>query len=66
MMPRPECPVYRRVTTGGDELASVLRRLRKLSWVCRRCARQEECDALRQVRTWVGIVSREVLDELRS
>ncbi len=66
MRPRPECPIYRQVSTGGDELASALRRLRKFSRVCRRCPRQPNCDALLQLQEWVGALAREVLDELRS
>ena len=65
MTARRECPIYQRVSSGGDELASAMRRLRRICRACKRCPRQVECDALRRVQEWVGIAAREVLDELR-
>lgn len=64
MMPRPECPIYRRSEAAGEEAVLALRRLKKLRRVCRRCPRQVSCDVLRSLQEWVGRAAEEALDEL--
>ncbi len=64
MMPRPECPIYRRVESRAEDLTQALRRLKKLTQVCRRCAQRSECDALGSFQDWIARVAQEVLDEV--
>ena len=64
MMPRPECPIYRRAEARAEDLAHALRRLKKLTQVCRRCAQRSDCDALGTVQDWIARIAQEVLDEL--
>jgi uncharacterized protein (DUF2336 family) len=63
MMPRPECPIYRRAESRAEDLAQALRRLKKLTQVCRRCAHRRDCDAPGTIQDWVARIAQEVLDE---
>ncbi len=64
MMPRPECPIYRRAESRAEDVSQALRRLKKLTQVCRRCIHRGECDTLGTVQDWITRVAQEVLDEL--
>jgi hypothetical protein len=64
MMPRPECPIYRRAESRAEDLTLALRRLKKLTQACRRCARRTGCDWLGAVQDWIARGAQEVLDEI--
>ncbi|HEY3345595.1 MAG TPA: hypothetical protein VGJ97_11745 [Anaerolineaceae bacterium] len=62
-MPRPECPIYRRAENREADLAQALRRLQRLTQVCRRCAERRACDTPLSIQDWMDRVIQEVLDE---
>jgi hypothetical protein len=64
MMPRPECSIYRRAENREEDLTQVLRRLQKLTLICRRCPERRECDTPLSIQDWMDRVIQEVFDEL--